>query len=73
MELSAIIHKMTTAPREILGIETPKIEVNQPARFTLISTAENAQWNKKEWAAKSINSPFIGETLRGKVMATLIQ
>jgi dihydroorotase len=73
MELSAIIHKMTIAPREILGIETPKIEESQPARFTLISTAENSQWNKKEWASKSINSPFIGETLRGKVIATLIQ
>jgi dihydroorotase len=73
MELSAILHKMTIAPREILGVKSPTIEEDQPARFTIISTAENTQWNKKQWAAKSINSPFIGETLRGKVIATLIQ
>ena len=73
MELSTILHKMTIAPREILGVKSPTIEEDQPARFTIISTAENTQWNKKQWAAKSINSPFIGETLRGKVIATLIQ
>jgi dihydroorotase len=73
MELSAILHKMTIAPREILGVKSPTIEEDQPARFTIISTAENTQWNKKQWAAKSINSPFISETLRGKVIATLIQ
>jgi dihydroorotase len=73
MELSTILHKMTIAPREILGVKSPTIEEDQPARFTIISTAENTQCNKKQWAAKSINSPFIGETLRGKVIATLIQ
>ncbi len=73
MSLESILHKMSIAPREILGIPSPKIEENQPARFTLISSAENTKWHKKEWASKSINSPFIGETLRGRIIATLIQ
>ncbi len=73
MSLEAILHKMTIAPRKILGLPSPKIEENQPARFTLISSAENTKWSKKEWASKSINSPFIGETLRGRIIATLIQ
>jgi len=73
MSIESILHKMSIAPRKILGLPSPKIEENQPARFTLISSAENTKWSKKEWASKSINSPFIGEMLRGRIIATLIQ
>ncbi len=73
VDIEKILDKMTHAPRRILGLDTPCVDVDQPARFTLLSTAENTNWNKKDWGSKSYNSPFIGETLRGRVVATLIQ
>ncbi|MEN9334806.1 MAG: dihydroorotase [Bacteroidota bacterium] len=72
LEIDDIIRKMAQAPRQILGLNSPRIDVQEPARFTLISTAENTQWDKKNWGSKSYNTPFIGETLRGRVVATLI-
>lgn len=70
LTLAQIVDKWTTQPAQIFGIQSPTIQEGEPIRATLFSTAENTLVEKKDWKSKSMNSPFIGEWLRGKVIAT---
>ena len=70
LTLAQIVDKWTTLPAQIFGIQSPTIQEGAPIRATLFSTAENTLVEKKDWKSKSMNSPFIGEWLRGKVIAT---
>jgi len=63
-----LIHKVTDAPRQLLGLEQPAIEVDAKANLTLFDP--NAEWtfSEKENESKSKNSPWLGQALKGKVV-----
>ncbi len=70
LEIENIIRKWTVNPAKIFDIHIPSIEEGAMLRATLFTTAENTQVSKKDWKSKSVNSPFIGEWLSGRVLAT---
>jgi dihydroorotase len=69
--IEKITAKLSVNPAEILGLECPIIEENSFANLTLFTTEDNTVFNQKNWKSKSSNSPFIGSTLRGKVLGTV--
>jgi dihydroorotase len=70
LTMEQIIEKWTTNPARIFGLPVNSIKEGEKVRATLFSTAENTLVEKKEWKSKSINSPFIGEWLSGRVIET---
>ncbi len=62
-----IIEKMALAPRNILGLAIPGMEAGNSANFILFDPSEEWTLNEKSNESKSLNSPFIGQSLKGKV------
>lgn len=67
-----LIEKMSTKPAEILGIEKGDLSVGKVADITLIDPKATYTVTKESFAGKSKNSPFIGMTLQGEVICTLV-
>ncbi len=67
--IEELIHKISNAPREVLGLEAPTIQEDTKACLTLLDP--NRVWNYTEANnfSKSRNSPWLGKQLTGKVVA----
>lgn len=66
-----LIEKLAVRPRQILQLPIPQIAVGASANLTLFQT--NKEWtvDKKDIYSKSKNTPFIGMTLKGKVLGII--
>lgn len=64
-----LIEKITVAPRTLLRLNMPVIDVDKKANLTLFDP--NAAWvlNEKENRSKAKNSPWWGKELTGKTVA----
>jgi len=71
LKLDTIIKSITHNPRKILQIPIPKIAVGQKANITLFNP--ELQWTveAKHIKSKSLNSPYIGKKLKGKVIGII--
>jgi dihydroorotase len=71
LTLPALIERMTAGPARIYGLESPRIAVGAPANLVLLDL--DAPWRVHEngFRSKSRNSWLLGETLRGRVRATV--
>jgi dihydroorotase len=64
-----LIEKVTSAPRRILSLEQPKIEVEAKANLTLFDPEASWTLDDKTNFSKSKNSPWFGKSITGKVTA----
>lgn len=62
------LEKITIAPRKILGLEIPMIKEGERANLTLFSPALEWKYNAATNQSKSVASPFINQSLKGKVV-----
>ncbi|TAE30843.1 MAG: dihydroorotase [Cytophagales bacterium] len=69
LPLSQLVSALTTRPRHILRLPALTVAEGQPATLTLFDPA--AEWTFAKTASRSKNSPFLGQTLTGKVLGTL--
>ena len=67
LELATYISKITSSPREILGLEKLEIKEGEKANLTLFNPTEKWTLNKEDIVSKSKNTPFIDKELTGKV------
>src|SRR5690606_15079346 len=69
VDWEVLIPKVTTAPREVLGMEAPHVEEDTEANLTLFDP--NATWvlDEKTNRSRSHNSPWWGQELTGKAVA----
>ena len=69
IEMEDLLEKITSAPRRLLKLEIPKIEIDEKACLTLFDP--NAEWafDKDTNYSKSKNSPWLGKTIRGRAIA----
>lgn len=69
LDLETIVSKFTAAPRRILRIDQPVIDINQKAEITVFS-AEGTTVVRlgKEWKSKSSNMPFEGSAMKGQIV-----
>ncbi|MEN8251522.1 MAG: dihydroorotase [Bacteroidota bacterium] len=67
--IEKLIGKLTTGPREILGMNNPKIEKGEMANLTLYHAGMKWTFNGDSNQSKSENSPLFGQEVTGKVLA----
>lgn len=67
--LSKLIEKMTINPARLYKLDSGSIEVGKKADIVIVDI--NEEWTVKDFQSKSLNSPFIGEKLKGKVKYTI--
>lgn len=69
--LELLIDKVTARPRRILNLPEIRIKKNQEANLTVFHPEMTWTFDGDSNLSKSQNSPFLGSTLRGKVLATV--
>jgi dihydroorotase len=69
LSMMELIEKMSTAPAKFYNFDAGYIAENGPADITIFD--EDESWTVKNFYSKSSNSPFIGESLFGKVHYTI--
>ena len=69
LTLPGLIHRMSTAPCKLYGLEGGVLQEGAPADLVLFDPREH--WVVREFASKACNSPFLGEEMPGVVYATI--
>jgi dihydroorotase len=65
-----IVEKLSINPREILGVELPVIAENEKANLVIFDVDAEWEYTVANNKSKSVNSPYIGRGLKGKVLLT---
>ena len=71
LELGDLISKLTTNPRKILGLENPSIAEGEIANLTVFNPTQEWTLEKEQVVSKSYNTPLLGKTLTGAVLAVI--
>lgn len=69
LTMMELLEKMTINPAKLYKLPGGSVEINAPADFVIFNPEE--QWTVTEFASKSTNTPFAGETLFGKIYYTI--
>ncbi len=69
LPLNQLITALTSHPRQILRLPPVTIAEGEPARLTLFDPTQS--WTFTKTRSKSKNSPFLGQTLTGRVLGTV--
>jgi dihydroorotase len=72
LSIDDIIEKLTDNPRKILRLKNPEIAEGVKVNLTVFSPSEEWIYEEKNIVSKSKNSPFIGKTMKGKVIKVII-
>ncbi len=67
--LDEIIEKIAINPRQLLELESLKIEEGDVANLTLFDPDLEWEFQRKDIQSKSKNTPFLGAKLKGKALA----
>ncbi|MCD8740155.1 dihydroorotase [Mucilaginibacter roseus] len=70
LSAESIVEKLAINPRKVLSVALPAFAENEAANFVLFDTEAEWEYNRANNYSKSANSPFIGQTLKGKVLFT---
>ena len=71
LTLPTLIERMTAGPARIYGLQPPRIAVGAPANLVLLDLDATWRVHENAFRSKSRNSWLLGETLRGRVLATV--
>ena len=69
LSLAEIIEKIAINPRRLLQLESGNIEEGNMANLTLFNPDLEWEFQKTDIESKSVNTPFVGEKLKGKALA----
>jgi dihydroorotase len=69
VDMEDLIAKVTVTPRQILKMEVPIIEEDSKANLTLFDPSAEWTFDASQNFSKSKNSPWLGQTLKGKAVA----
>jgi len=74
-ELGGMIHRLSTGPARILGLDEHggPVGPGRPANLMLFDPAAEWTVGQRPFASKGRNSAFLGRTLRGRVVHTLLR
>jgi dihydroorotase len=71
-ELSLGIEKMTVGPARILGINKGHLSIGADADIAIFDLKKDWVVDEKKFFSKGKNSPFIGKTLSGKAVYSIV-
>jgi dihydroorotase len=72
LTLPELIARLTVVPAAILDIEPPRIEIGAEANLVVIDTDVKWELTRARIYSRSFNTPFLGKTLQGRVVATVL-
>ena len=70
-KLEKVIELITVNPRKIMQFNQDLFALNSFAEITVIDQKRNWKFSKKDIKSKSLNTPFIGKPLIGKILYTI--
>ncbi len=73
MKYESLIDLLTIKPRQIMGFKRDLFSESIPAEIAIIDPRANWTFTKDDIYSKSINSPYIGEELFGKIIYTIVK
>ena len=73
LSLPAAIKKMTYAPASILGVSGGLLKKGMAADLAIIDPEQEYILKEEDIISKSKNSPFIGRTLKGRNILTMVE
>ena len=71
MDLIDLISFLTNRPREIMGFDCDLFSVGSSAEIVIIDPEQDWVFSREDIKSRSINSPYIGKELFGKVQFTI--
>jgi dihydroorotase len=71
IDLPTLIERMSTGPARAYGLEAPRVAVGAPANLVLLDTEGSWRVTEDGFRSRSSNSWLLGETLKGRVRATI--
>jgi dihydroorotase len=71
LSLGAAIRALTAGPASVLGVPCPVLREGEPADLVVVSPDQPWLIEPGAEHGKSRNTPFMGQTLRGRVDLTL--
>ena len=72
LSLAQFIEKMTIAPARVLGLDGGTLQVGARADVTIFDPAEEWTLDVAAIQSKSKNTPWLGQTMKGRVKATFV-
>lgn len=69
LTIEEIIEKFTSGPERILGLSAQPLEEGFGSPVSVFHPEEQTVFSHEQWHSKSANSPVLGMTLHGKVVA----
>ena len=69
LSIEDLIPKLTSHPRQILGLSEPTILEGEKANLTLIDPKVQWTFTEDENKSKSLNTPLLNQVIQGKILA----
>lgn len=66
-----IIHCLSIGPRNVLKIDSPGIKKGENADLTIFDASMTQTFSTSDVQSKSLNNPFLGQSLKGKVIGII--
>jgi dihydroorotase len=73
MDILKLIQMLTVNPRKIMNFETDLFAKGINAELTIIDPTEEWIFSKTDIYSRSVNSPYIGKSLNGRVKYTIVK
>lgn len=76
LDLMTLVHRLTVGPARVVGgplLQLATLKPGHPADITLFDPRREWVVDTREFASKGRNTPLEGVTLRGRVMATIVE
>ncbi|MFQ5599475.1 MAG: dihydroorotase [Candidatus Krumholzibacteriia bacterium] len=73
MSLLDLVERMSLAPARRFGLEGGRLQEGAPASFAILDPNERWRVRTRLLRSRSRNCPFLGRTLRGRVVATVFR
>jgi dihydroorotase len=71
LDLAEFLKKWWSAPRDLLGLSKPEIEVGKEVNITIFDPQGTWSLETADILSKSQNTPFLGKTLKGRVLGII--
>jgi dihydroorotase len=69
--LQVVLERMSAGPARVYGLDEPRIAVGNRANLVLLDLAASHRITEGSFRSRSTNSWLLGQTVRGKVRATI--
>jgi dihydroorotase len=71
VSLEVVLERMSAGPARAYGLDEPRIAVGKPANLVLLDLNASYRITEESFRSRSVNSWLLGETMKGKVRATI--